>query len=430
MSKTAEEMDIIQRANKVFPQVVYRLTQIVADHGKGSYLYDVNGDRYLDFSTGIAVNCLGHSNDRVNKAVKEQIDKITHAMINVVYNDVRVKAAERLLDMVPRGFDQVFFSNSGAEAIEGALKLAEYYSKKKAFIAFQGGFHGRTKGALSITSSKANYVKGYSRISDVIFAPYAYCYRCPFGLDYPACEIQCVKYLEGILKQVIHPDDVAGLVIEPIQGEGGYIVPPKEFLQKVDTICKENNILLIVDEVQTGVGRTGKFFAYEHYGITPDIVTMAKSIAGGLPLSAIISKKDITACWEPGAHAGTFGGNLLSCAALIEVLNAIEEQDLINNAREMGDYFMKKLKNLKQEYSMIGDVRGSGLMIGLEFIDTDRNPASEYTKKLNKILIRNGLLVPTAGPYGNVIRFIPPLNVKREELDESLDILTKSLAQL
>ncbi|MFA5113212.1 MAG: aminotransferase class III-fold pyridoxal phosphate-dependent enzyme [Candidatus Margulisiibacteriota bacterium] len=367
---------------------------------KGGYLIGLDGRKYLDFATGIACCVIGHCHPKVSAAVKKQADTLLHTCIGVAYYEGYVKLAEELQKVAPLKDAQAFFCQSGSEAIESSLKLAKYATKKPGIIAFQGGFHGRTLGALSITTSKMKYRDGYEPLlPEVYVAP----------LD--------LKVVAGLLET----KQIAGIIIEPVLGEGGYIVVKKEFLQGLRRLADQYGALLIFDEVQTGIGRTGKWFACQHAGVSPDIIALAKGIASGLPLGACLAKAEVMAKWSPGAHGSTFGGNPVSCAAAIATLQVIKEQKLLANAAKLGGYLIGELKKLQKKYPAIKDVRGLGLMIGVDF---GANPPVKSI--MNQCLKQGVLMIPT-GADGTVMRLIPPLNVTRAQVDQALQAFAAAL---
>jgi 4-aminobutyrate aminotransferase len=368
--------------------------------GQDGYLIGLDGKKYLDFATGIACCVIGHCHPKVAAAVKKQADTLLHTCIGVAYYEQYVQLAEELQKIAPLRNAQAFFCQSGTEAIEACLKLAKYAAKKPGIIAFQGGFHGRTLGALSVTTSKLKYRDGYEPLlPEVYVAP----------LD--------LKVVEGLLKT----KKIGGLLIEPILGEGGYLVVKKEFLRGLRKLADKYGALLIFDEVQTGIGRTGKWFACQHAGVAPDIVALAKGIASGLPLGACLARADVMAKWSPGAHGSTFGGNPVSCAAALATLQVIKEEKLLANAAKQGSYLLAELKKLQKKYPAIKDVRGLGLMIGVDF------GANEPVKSIMNQCLKNGVLMIPTGADGTVMRFIPPLNVTRAQIDQALRAFAAAL---
>lgn len=403
---------------------------LVIERGEGSVVVDVDGNRFLDFMAGIAVNVTGYSHPKVVSAIKKQSEKFFHICSTDFYYQSFSDLCERLAKIVPMsGEKSVFLNNSGSEAVETAIKLARYYTKRPYIIAFLGAFHGRTMGALSLTASKAKQRAFFSPLMPGVYhVPYGYCYRCPYHLTYDSCGIYCAEAIERILcNSLMSPDEIAAIFVEPIQGEGGYIVPPQEFHKKLREFTDKHNILLVLDEIQSGMGRTGKFLAIENFNVEPDVVLLAKGLASGLPLGAVISKKKFMT-WKSGTHGSTFGGNPIACEAALATLDLIEEE-LMANAAKMGARLINKLKNLKKENSLIGDVRGLGLMIGVELIKDQRTkePASREVHEIANQAFRKGLLLLPCGE--NVIRFSPPLVISTEEVDIAVEIFREVISQ-
>ncbi|HEY9206366.1 MAG TPA: aspartate aminotransferase family protein [Candidatus Methanoperedens sp.] len=413
--------DIINRDSRVI-SVLTRAYELVVDHAEGSTIFDVEGNSYIDFASSVAVMNIGYNCKKVKEAVCAQMEKMVHCGFSDFYAEMPVKLAEKLCDMT--GYEKVFLSNSGAEAVEAAMKLAFWYTKRNSMVAFYRAFHGRTLGALSLTSSKIRHKEHFPTLR-VVHSDYAYCYRCPLNLDYPGCGISCAREIERtIFKRELSPADTAAIVVEPIQGEGGFIVPPVEFHKEVRRICDENNILLIADEVQSGGFRTGKFMAMENFDVRADIVCMSKSIGGGIPLGATLSTSKIM-IWPAGAHANTFGGNLLAAAGGLATLEFMESKRLGEKSVERGNYLMKRLNELKDRYQVIGDVRGIGLMIGVEFVEQNKEPASEKRDLIVKKALEGGLVLLPAGD--SVIRFVPPLIISKNEIDRGMEIFENAL---
>jgi 4-aminobutyrate aminotransferase len=407
---------------KEYPFVIAR--------GKGSVVEDVDGNRFLDFMAGIAVNATGYSHPRVVRAVKRQAERFFHICSTDFYYESFARLAERLTRMTPmEGEKSVFFTNSGAEAVETAIKLVRYHTKRPYIISFLGSFHGRTMGALSLTASKAKQRSYFSSfLPGVHHIPYGYCYRCPYNLKYDACGIHCADYLDKVIcRNLMNPKEIGAIFIEPIQGEGGYIVPPPGFHEKLKAFAEKNGILYVVDEVQAGMGRTGKFLAIEHFGVEPDVVVMAKGLASGLPLGAVVAKKKVMT-WKAGTHGSTFGGNPLACEASLETL-ALLEEGLMANATRMGKRLLGKLRKLAGEFEIIGDVRGRGLMIGMELVKDrkTREPAEKEAGEIVQAAFKRGLLLLSCGE--STIRFCPPLVVKAREIDAAVDILADVLRE-
>ena len=411
-------------------QVLYRYTPLVIERAKGSYLYAEDGRRYLDFASGIAVTNLGHGHPEVLRAAHEQLDRLVHISV-VAHHEPAIELAERIAAIAPGKLDKVFFANSGAEAVEGAIKLARYATGRPGLIAFQGAFHGRTYGALSLTASKSYYRERYEPfLPSVYHVPYPYAYRNPTGPGDEATLDYVFNFIDEMLDTRVPPHNIAAFVVEPVLGEGGYVVPPAGFLPRLRKLCDDYGILLIADEVQSGYGRTGKMFATEHTGVVPDIMTLAKSIASGLPLSAVVATSKVMDQWQPAAHGSTFGGNPVSCAAGIATLDVFERDGILENAREKGTEFIRRLRDLQQRVPGIGDVRGLGLMVGVELVDADGKPDKELQKKIRHVCLDSGLVILSCGTEDNVLRLVPPLNLSQEELDEGWEILSAAFQEV
>jgi len=398
---------------------------------EGAYLYTADGRRYLDFTCGIAVTNLGHGHPRVLAAAREQMEKFSHSAVGITLHEPLLQLCLALREVMPPGMEMFNFGNSGAEAVEGALKLARYVTGRPGIIAFEGGFHGRTYGAASVTSVKARYRNHYEPfVPGVYFAPYPYPYRCPWGQDDARVIAWSLDGLQRIFDRLIPPQQVAAMLVEPVQGEGGYVVPPAGFFHALRQLCDEHGILLILDEVQTGFGRTGEMFAAQVFGVQPDIMAIAKGIANGFPLSATVASRELMNRWLPGSHGTTYGGNPIACAAALAVLAVIKEENLLENCRQMGQRLLEGFFRLQAKYPQIGDVRGLGLMAALEFVHPGPEKAPDGATAfavLNQALQR-GLLAYMAGLHGQVVRLIPPLNVTAEQVDEALRILDESIA--
>lgn len=419
--------NLISRAKRLLtPSLVFH-TKIVVKRAEGLYVESVDGERYMDFSSGLATTNIGHCPPKVTEAVKRQIERLIHSG-GIFYYDSEIELAERLRMVTPGGLNMFFFSNSGAEAVEGAIKLARFVTGRQGIIAFTGAFHGRTMGAISLTTSTARYRRNYHPLLPSIFrAPYPYCYRCFMGQDRETCSMDCFEYLKRMLRHEIDPEEVAAVIIEPILGEGGYVVPPKDYLKELRELSTQHGILLIADEVQTGFGRTGRWFACEGFEIVPDIMTIAKGIASGFPLSAVVSTPEIMSRWSPGAHGTTFGGNPVSCVAAIATIETIEEERLLERATSTGGYALNRLKEIQGRYPSIGDARGLGLMIGIEFVKEDGSPDGELCKRVCQRCEEKGLILVECGVDKNIIRFMPPLITTQGEMEEALDIFEESL---
>lgn len=422
---------LYERCMKVMPPVVKRATTMGVTKGEGCYLWSEDGRKILDFASGVAVCNLGHNHPKVVEAAEKQMKELIHGGHNVVYYESYVRLAERLVELTG-GDTMVYFSNSGAEANEGAIKLAKYVTKRPGIIAFRGSFHGRTLATTSLTSSSSAYRKNYEGLlPSVYFAEYPYLYRTPYEMKDGKCPKEYFEQFENIFHTLIDPSMVAAIMMEPVQGEGGYIVPDKEFVQYVREICDKYGILLIFDEVQSGMGRTGRLFAYEHFGVKPDILTSAKGIANGFPLSAVIGKKEIMEQWPAGAHGGTFGGNPVACAAANAVLDELTDGGMLDNAAKMGDYFKEKLFALQKKYpSVIGDVRGLGLMLAMEMVHPDKTPDADITTAIRTKALEKGLLLLGCGTNHNIVRFIAPTIVTEKEIDIAINIIDECLKEL
>ena len=419
---------VIERDRRVVSPSYTRSYPLVAERGEGALVEDVDGNRFLDFNAGIAVVATGHCHPRVVKAVQEQAARLMHMSGTDFYYEEMVALAEKLADVAPGGLARrVSFGNSGAEAIEGAIKLARWATKRDKIIAFYGSFHGRTMGALSLTARKAVQRAGFGPlIPGVVHAPYPNCYRCPFGQKPESCAVECVEFIENtLLKTVAPPEETAAIVVEPVQGEGGYIVPPRMFFDELARVARQNGILLIFDEVQSGMGRTGRMWAADHFDAVPDIIAVAKGIASGLPLGATVARADLMT-WPPGAHASTFGGNPVACAAALATI-ALLEEELIANAARMGAYLMDRMREWPRRFAHVGEVRGLGLMIGIELVrDQDtREKAPELRDRVVQLAFQRGLLVLGAGD--NSIRLCPPLVINREQCAFALETLEECL---
>jgi 4-aminobutyrate aminotransferase len=409
-----------------------RFYPLVIDSGKGCIVKDVDGNEFIDFNSGLVCLNVGHSHPKVVAAIKKQCDRFLHYSNTDFYYDEVIDLAGKLAEITPGDFrKKVYFGNSGAEAIEAAVKLAKWHTRRQLFIGFISAFHGRTIGALSFTASKlAQRRYFFPLMPGVTHVPYPYCYRCPFRLTYPECHYWCVDFIdEYVLQKYVPPEDTAAILYEPIQGEGGYVVPPPEYPKRLKKLADKYGLLLIDDEVQTGMGRTGKWFAIEHWDVEPDIVCSAKGLASGMPLGAVIAKAEVMD-WVGGSHASTFGGNPLSCAAAIALIDVIKEEKLLENAAKQGAYIMKRLEELKAQSEIVGDVRGKGLMIGLEIVEDKKSkkPAPEKVKEIMMRSWKRGVAVITCGT--STIRIAPPLVITRELVDSALDIIEDTVKEV
>jgi 4-aminobutyrate aminotransferase len=418
----------IERDASVVSPSYTRCYPLVAARGEGAIVEDVDGNRFLDFNAGIAVVATGHCHPRVVEAIQRQAATLIHMSGTDFYYENLVLLAEKLSALAPGNSPRrVSFGNSGAEAVEGALKLARYSTGRDKFIAFLGAFHGRTMGALSLTARKAVQRERFSpMVPGVFHAPYPNCYRCPWGRRPDTCAVECAGFIENqLLKTVAPAEEVAAIVIEPVQGEGGYVVPPQRFMDELRRIAERHGILLVFDEVQSGVGRTGKMWAAEHFGADPDIFTVAKGIASGMPLGATVARAGLMT-WPPGAHASTFGGNPVACAAALTTLELLEE-GLLDNAARMGAYMMDRLRDWPFRFPAVGDVRGLGLMIGIELVkdQESREPFGALRDRITTMAFERGVLVLGAGD--STLRLSPPLTINRDQCDFALDILEECL---
>lgn len=416
--------DLSDRYHDTIAPVIAFENEFEVVDGQGTWVTDLDGNRYLDFACGIAVNNLGHRPPAVEAAAKEQLSKLWHAGGTFLYDSL-VTAADKIIEVTPAGVEQVLFMNSGAESVEAAVKLARKVSGRQGVIVFRGGFHGRTMGSVSYTTSKVKYRQGYFPVVPSVFVtPYPHPYR--WGMSQEDADAYSLNELALLFKHVVPPDEVAAFLIEPLQGEGGYYPASPGFLAAIRSLADEHGILLVMDEVQTGFGRTGDWFASQIYDIRPDVLVMGKAIANGLPLSAVGASRELLAEWEPGSHGTTFGGNPVSCAASAATVEALK--DVIPGVAERSDHSFTRLGDLQERHSAVGDVRGLGLMIGVELVKDNRVPDPAAFDAVSSYAIDNGLVILNCGPDGNIIRFIPPLNVSIDDLDAGIDILDAGLA--
>jgi 4-aminobutyrate aminotransferase len=416
---------------QLIPRVVGRYSPVTVDHGEGIYVWDTDGNRWTDFTPGIAVTNPGHCHPRVVAAIQEQAAKIIHAQQNIFAHEPMLKAAAALTETLPARLNQVFWANSGAEAVEGAIKLAKVATGRPAIIAFRGAFHGRTHAAMSVTSSRAK-VRGHYEplLAGIYYAPYPYLFRNPYKGSVEEADLAYFNELETLFETMVMPDDVAGIIVEAIAGEGGYMVPTARWFQKVREICDKYGIMLIVDEIQTGVGRTGKMWGFEHFGIEPDIITVAKGIASGMPVSAVVSDKAIMDKWAPGAHGGTYGGNAVGTAAAYATLQVMKDENLVENAATIGAVLKAGLEEIQARNPVIGDVRGKGLMLATEFVTPAGAPNPEAVAKVIQKCQDEKVLLLNCGTYDQAIRIIPPLVVNETQVNEFLDVYERAVTSL
>ncbi len=419
--------ELVKKAETLLTPALFFHTPVVCRSARGIYVDATDGKTYMDFASGLAAANVGHAHPKVVEAIKSQAERLIHAGCIFHYESV-VELAEKLQGITPNGIDKFFFSNSGTESVEGAIKLARYFTKRPGIIAFSGSFHGRTMGSVTLTASSSKYKKHYHPLLPSVYhAPYPYCYRCPVNQTPGSCSTECFAHLERIFNEDITPEEVACIIIEPVLGEGGYVVPPSEFIAKLRKICTRHGILLIADEVQTGFGRTGKWFASEHFSLKPDIITMAKGIAAGMPLGVIGASREIMDAWPPGAHGTTFGGNPVSCAAALASIKVIEDEGLLVKSTEIGAKAVERLRDMQTRYRVIGDIRGMGFMIGIEFVKDGNVPDALLLKKIMDICLMEGLIIVECGREKNIARLMPPLITEAGEMERALNIFEGGL---
>lgn len=397
------------------------LTDIVVDHAEGCYLYATDGRKMLDFTCGIGVTNTGHCHPKVVEAIRQQAGLLIHGQVNLVVHKPLLELVDELRTVLPSTLDGFFFSNSGAEAVEGALKLARHATGRPNVIVVQGSFHGRTNATMAMTTSKNSYKIGYQPLMPGVYVtPFPYALR--YGWDEEKASQWCLDELELLLMTQLAPQETAAIFIEPIIGEGGYLVPPKTFMKGLRELTQKHGILLVADEVQSGFGRTGKWFGYQHFEIEPDIMTVAKGIASGMPISGVISRLELMSKWIPGSHGGTYGGNAVAAAAAVATIRTIKEEKIIENVVTRGAQLKAGLAHLQEKYPQIADVRGLGLMVGTEFRDAHGKPDKKTTKAVQAECLSRQMMLLTAGPWDNTIRWIPPLVVTESQMNEALNI--------
>jgi 4-aminobutyrate aminotransferase/(S)-3-amino-2-methylpropionate transaminase len=424
--------ELLRAREAAVPRGPYNITPLFIARGEGAVLEDVDGNRYLDFAGGIGVLNTGHAPKSVVRAIQQQAEKYIHSCFHVTMNEPYIRLAEVMNRITPGSFQKkTFFANSGAEAVENAVKVARNFTRRSAIVCFEDAFHGRTLLAMSLTSKVHPYKDHFGPYAAEIHRmPFSYCYRCPWGKRYPGCNIECGTFLEDFFKRYVDPASVAALIVEPVMGEGGFIMPPQEYYPILVNICRKYDILVIADEVQTGFGRTGKMWACEHWGIEPDILIASKSIAAGLPLSSITGRAEIMDAPAPGGLGGTYAGNPVAIAASHAVLDVIADEKLVERANVLGARLRAVLEKARATQPRIADIRGLGAMVAVEFMKPGtRDPDPEFTQRVQAAALQNGLLLLTCGVYGNVIRFLFPLTIPDPVLEEGLAILSEALAQ-
>ncbi len=431
---TGRNHELLEKRNQHVPQGPFNITSAFIKEARGAVMIDVDGRELIDFAGGIGVNNVGHCHPKVVAAIRDQAGKFIHTCFHVAMYEPYVELAERLNQLAPGNFAKMtLFANSGAEAVENAVKVARYATKRHAVICFENAFHGRTLLTMTLTSKVKPYKFGYGPYAPEVYRmPFAYCYRCPFGLTYPACGTACADYLEEFFISHVAAEQTAAVIAEPIQGEGGFITPPPEYFPKLKAICEKYGIALILDEVQSGAGRTGKFFAIDHWGVTPDIITLAKSFAGGMPLSAVIGRAEMMNASHVGGLGGTYGGNPVSCRAALAVMEILLEDGLMDRAVVLGETLRARFAAMQERYAIIGDVRGKGPMLAMELVEDreTKRPATDKAKALVSRCFEKGLVLLSCGNMGNVIRTLMPLVITDEQLDRGLAILEESLEEV
>jgi 4-aminobutyrate aminotransferase/(S)-3-amino-2-methylpropionate transaminase len=420
--------------SRAVPKGPFNVTPYFARRARGAVIHDVEGRELVDFAGGIGVMNVGHCHPKVVAAIKEQAEAFTHTCFHVLMYELYPELADRLCRLTPGSFPKMaMFANSGAEAVENAVKVARHYTKRAGVIAFEHAFHGRTLLTMSLTGKVKPYKFGFGPFAPEVYRmPIAYCYRCPFGLQYPQCHIACADYLEEFFTGHVAAENVAALIVEPVLGEGGFITPPPEYFPKLHKICKANDIAFIADEIQSGMGRTGKMFAIEHWRVQPDLITVAKSLAAGMPLSALIGRKEMLDDPMVGGLGGTYGGNPVCCRAALAVLDIFEQEKLLARGEKLGRKIRRQLEDWQKEFELIGDVRGLGPMMAMELVDDreSKKPATDKAKALIKFAYQNGLVLLACGHHGNVVRLLMPLTISDTELERGLAILGEGLSSI
>jgi len=423
--------ELMRRRNAAVVQGAYHATPVFVAKAEGALIEDVDGNRLIDFAGGIGCVNTGHRAPKVVEAVRRQLDRFLHTSFNVLPYEGYIALAERLNALTPGKFaKKTLLVNTGAEAVENAVKIARCYARRPAIITFEDAFHGRTYMAMALTSKTHPYKAGFEPFpGDVYRVPFGYCYRCSYSLTYPSCDVHCARHIEDTFKRVVAAESVAAVIVEPIMGEGGFITPPAEFFPVLAEICRKHGILLIADEVQTGFARTGALFACERFALEPDLILMAKSLSGGLPLAAVTGRAEIMDTPGVGGLGGTFGGNPAACEAALAVLDIIEKENLSARANVLGERFRRRAAQWQSRWELIGEVRGLGAMQALELVRarSTREPADEETRQVSQYCYEHGLITITAGSYGNVIRLLMPLVITDSQMEEALDVLESAL---
>ena len=431
MTKTNDQL--LARKNQLIARGISNSTNIFVQEAKGATIIDVEGNEYIDFYAGIGTLNAGHCPPPVVEAIKNQAEKLLHTCFMVTMYEPYLDLAEKLISITPGSNDKrAMFVNSGAECVENAVKIARAYTKRTGVVSFECAFHGRTLMTMTLTSKVKPYKFGFGPYAPEVYKiPSAYCYRCYYRSTYPGCGMHCLEQFDRMFAAEVAPENVAAMIIEPIQGEGGFIVPPQEFLPGLQEICRKHGIVFISDEVQTGFGRTGKMFASEHWGLEPDLITMAKSIASGMPLSGVVGRAEIMNAPDPGHVGGTYGGNPVSCAAALATIDYMEKENLVERARQIGEKTRARMLEMKDKYPVIGDVRGLGAMNAMELVKNreTKEPAKEEAAAVSRYCIENGVIVIGAGIFSNVIRTLMPLAITDEQLDRGLDVLEQAVAK-
>ena len=436
VAKVAADLNtrLLEKDARYLAPAPARCFDIVAEQAAGAYIWDVNGRRYLDFTMGIGVNNIGHCHPRVVEATRAQIEKLIHCSA-VTHHRLNIELAAKLAEITPGRLDSVFFNNSGGEAVDAAIKMARFVTGRPNLISFTGAFHGRTLLATALTTAKSHYREGYEPLPSGIYpVAYPYCYRCPVRQTPGSCELECFDLLQKVFDHQVKPDTVAAIIMEPVLGEGGYVVPAtgygnhNGYLQRLRQLCDQHGILLVFDEVQSGFGRTAKWFGCQHWHVEPDVMIMAKGIASGFPMAGIISRKELMDKWTVGRHGSTYGGNPVACAAALASIDVIEQENLLAQAGRAGQLIIERLTALADRYPAIGEVRGLGLMIGVEIVDADGQPDGVMAQNLINNFFEHGLLLLDCGKKDHVFRLIPPLNVTDSEIDEAFAIIEAGFA--